>query len=129
MRLLLDTLVFLWAAKEPQRIGAALDYLENERNMLLLSAVSSWEIAIKTSIGRLSVPDPIRRWVPQQAAQFGCSLIDLTHAQALAVADLPLHHRDPFDRLLVAQAADLGATIVTADAALQRYDVDVLLVH
>ncbi len=129
MRLLLDTHVFVWAVVEPERIGEPLAAMQNERNALLLSAVASWELAIKAAIGRFDLSEAVRTWVPRHAARFGCSLIDVTHAQALAVAELPMHHRDPFDRLLVAQAVDLGATIVTADAVLQRYDVDVLLVN
>lgn len=126
MRLLLDTHVFLWLQTEPRRIGGALDTLRSEEHDLLLSAASSWEIAIKHGLGRLSLPVPPSAYVPSRAQRSGVDLLAVEHADALAVAELAPHHRDPFDRLLIAQARRHELTLVTADAALGRYDVPVL---
>lgn len=128
MRLLLDTHVFLWLNTEPERLGDHLTLVENPRHDRLVSAASSWEIAIKSSIGRLELPEPVARWMPARLADIGATPVPVEHAHALAVADLPPHHRDPFDRLLVAQARMLGVPLLTADQQIARYDVDILLV-
>jgi PIN domain nuclease of toxin-antitoxin system len=128
MRLLLDTHVFLWLNTEPERLGDHLALVENPRHGRLVSAASAWEIAIKSSIGRLSLPEPVARWMPARLASIGATPLPVEHAHALAVADLPPHHRDPFDRLLVAQAQLLGVALLTSDRQIARYDVDVLLV-
>ena len=104
MRLLLDTHVFLWLQADPERLGHHLGILENPANELLLSAASSWEIAIKVQLGRLSLPEDPRRYVPDRLKAIGGRAIAIEHAHALAVSALPPLHRDPFDRLLVALA-------------------------
>jgi PIN domain nuclease of toxin-antitoxin system len=126
--LLLDTHVFLWLQVEPRRVGPHLARLEDPAARLLLSAASSWEIAIKHGLGRLRLPEAPSTYVPSRARAIGAELVAVEHRHALAVAALPPHHRDPFDRLLVAQAGADGLTIVTADAALAAYDVPLLLV-
>lgn len=123
MKLLLDT---HWLQTDPQRVGGALGTLGSEEHDLLLSAASSWEIAIKHSLGRLHLPVPPSAYVPSRAQRSGVELLAVDHADALAVSELPPHHRDPFDRLLVAQARRRELTLVTADAGLGRYDVRVL---
>jgi len=128
VRLLLDTHVFLWLLAEPERLGSHIHTLEDPGNQLLLSAASSWEIAIKVQLGRLQLPDEPRRYVPDRMRAIGVEPLAVQHGHALAVAALPPLHRDPFDRLLVAQARDLGLRIVTADAQIALYDVGTLLV-
>ena len=128
MRLLLDTHVFLWLLAEPERLGQHLASVEGAGNDLLVSAASSWEIAIKVRLGRLSLPDDPKRYVPDRMRALGAEPLPVEHAHALAVADLPTLHRDPFDRVLVAQARHLELTIVTADADIARYDVRTILV-
>ena len=128
MRLLLDTHVFLWLLAEPERLGKELGSLEDPVNELFLSAASSWEIAIKSQLGRLDLPEDPRRYVPDRMRAIGADPLPIEHNHALAVGDLPLLHRDPFDRLLVAQARDLRMRIVTADGRIARYDVDTLLI-
>lgn len=128
MQLLLDTHVFLWLLSEPERLGAHLGVLEDRDNGLLFSAASSWEIAIKTQLGRLELPDSPERYVPERMRAIGAEPLPVEHRHALAVAELPLLHRDPFDRLLVAQARDLRVKIVTSDEQITRYDVDALVV-
>lgn len=128
MQFLLDTHVFLWLLAEPERIGGHLATLEDPTNDLFLSAASSWEIAIKVQRGRLALPEDARRYVPARMRSIGVQGLPVEHAHALAVSELPLLHRDPVDRLLVAQARLLGLHVVTSDEQISRYKVDVLLV-
>ena len=128
MRLLLDTHVFLWLQTEPERLGEHLAMVEDRRTGLLLSAVSSWEIAIKHALGRLPLPEPPERYVPARIRAIGATPLPIEHAHALAVASLPSLHRDPFDRLLIAQAELLSVAILTADPVIARYPAQTLLV-
>ena len=128
MRLLLDTHVFLWLQTEPERVGDHLTLVEDRGTTLLLSAASSWEIAIKYGLGRLPLPEPPERYVPTRMRAIGAQGLPIEQAHALAVAALPTLHRDPFDRLLVAQAEAAGATILTADPAVAQYPAETLLV-
>lgn len=123
MRLLLDTHVLLWAlADDPSLSTAARAAIVDGRNRVVASAVSAWEITIKRSLGKLRAPADLAEAVA--AHRFTPLAVSLEHA--LAVGALPDLHRDPFDRLLVAQAGVEGLTIVTRDRAIARYDVDVL---
>ncbi len=123
MRLLLDTHVFLWLLAEPERLGAQLALVEDPAVELLVSAASSWEIAIKHGLGRLPLPEPPERYVPDRIRAIGATPLAIEHGHALAVAALPALHGDPFDRLLVAQAKLLDLEILTADSAIARYPV------
>lgn len=126
-RFLLDTHVWLWLIAEPKRVSPrVLEQLADEANVLLLSAASSWEIAIKFELGKLPLPQPPEVFVPDRMRRSGVIGLPVEHAHSLRVATLPAHHRDPFDRLLVAQAQLLDAIIVTDDDQLAAYDVDVL---
>jgi PIN domain nuclease of toxin-antitoxin system len=127
VRALLDTHAFLWWAS-----GAA-DFTEEGRgimadpaNEILVSAVSAWEIAIKASLGKLSLPTAPDRFVPDRLRRHGLVGLPIELAHALRVARLPKIHVDPFDRLLVAQAQVEGLPIITSDPAIGRYDVDVI---
>jgi PIN domain nuclease of toxin-antitoxin system len=126
--LLLDTQVFLWLQTEPERLGEHLERVEDRRTELLLSAASAWEIAIKHGLGRLPLPEPPHHYVPERMRAIGARPVAVEHAHALAVGVLPPVHRDPFDRLLVAQAQALEATILTADRTLARYPAQTLLI-
>jgi PIN domain nuclease of toxin-antitoxin system len=128
VRVLLDTHVFLWLHTEPERLGEHLAVVEDRRSQLLISAVSSWEIAIKYGLGRLPLPEPPERYVPERLRAIGAQALAIEHTHALAVAALPHLHRDPFDRLLVAQAGLLDVPILTADPQLVRYPVRTLMV-
>jgi PIN domain nuclease of toxin-antitoxin system len=128
VRLLLDTQAFLWLQTEPERLREHLALVEDQRTALLVSAASSWEIAIKHGLGKLPLPEPPHRYVPERMRTIGALPVAVEHSHALAVASLPPLHRDPFDRLLVAQAQALGATILTADAAVAQYPAQTLLI-
>jgi PIN domain nuclease of toxin-antitoxin system len=123
VKLLLDTHIFLWLQTDPERLGDQLRVVEDERTELLLSAVSSWEIAIKYGLGRLPLPEPPERYVPSRMRAIAAQAVPIEHPHALAVNTLPDLHRDPFDRLLIAQASLLGLTILTADPAVTQYPV------
>jgi PIN domain nuclease of toxin-antitoxin system len=125
---LLDTHVFLWLNTEPERLGERLSLIEDQRSELLLSAASSWEIAIKHGLGRLPLPEPPDRYVPARMRAVGAIALAIEHTHALAVAALPPLHRDPFDRLLVAQAGLLDVPILTADPIVAEYPVQTLMV-
>lgn len=127
MRVLLDTHAFLWMQTTPELLGAeARALVEDGANELLLSAVSSWEIAIKYRLGKLELPQSPEIYVPSRAAAVGVTALPVEHSHALRVAQLPAHHRDPFDRLLIATAHVEAVPVLTADPVFSRYGVDVL---
>jgi PIN domain nuclease of toxin-antitoxin system len=128
VRLLLDTHTFLWLHTDRKRLGERLSLLEDPHTERLLSAVSSWEIAIKYALGRLPLPEPPQRYVPSRMRAIEAVPVPIEHSHALAVAALEPLHSDPFDRLLVAQARALDVPIVTADVAVAQYPVRTLLV-
>lgn len=116
----------LWAMLAPNRLEAHVAaLLRDPATEVRVSAVSALEVAIKASLGKLELPGEPQAWLPQACAETGFDWLTLTHEAALRVAALPWHHRDPFDRLLVAQAMD-GYTLVTHDEALRPYPVPIL---
>lgn len=128
MKLLLDTHVLLWAALSPEALRPdCRAAIEDGANDVYVSVVSAWEIAIKHSLGKLELVRPVEQWVPDVLEKSGFQTVSLELGTALRVGSLPWHHRDPFDRLLVAQAASSGLTLVTRDAALAAYGVSLLL--
>lgn len=125
MKFLVDTHCWLWLQASPSKLSAeTLTLLADPANDLLLSAASSWEIAIKCTLGKLSLPLPPARYVPERMVASGTQALPVEHVHALQVALLPAHHRDPFDRLLIAQAQLEKLVLVTVDRQLERYDVD-----
>jgi len=124
---LLNT-VALWLHTARKRLGEHLALLEDPHTEPLLSAASSWEIAIKYAAGRLPLPEPPRRYVPSRMRAIEAVAVPIEHSHALAVAALEPLHRDPFDRLLVAQARALDVPILTADPVVAGYPVRTLLV-
>jgi len=127
VRILLDTQAWLWMQASPDRLSVeAHDLTTDPQSELLLSAASSWEIAIKYALGRLPLPLPPRRYVPDRLESSGVNPLPIAHAHALQVAELPAHHRDPFDRLLIAQALLEDLTILTSDRSFESYEVRLL---
>jgi PIN domain nuclease of toxin-antitoxin system len=126
-RYLIDTHVWLWLQADPDRLSdETRAIVQDVRNGILFSAVSAWEIAIKYRLGKLALPEPPASYVPDRMRRSGTSPLPVDHAHTLKTADLPDHHRDPFDRVLIAQAQLLDLTIITADDQLTAYDVAVL---
>jgi PIN domain nuclease of toxin-antitoxin system len=128
VKLLLDTHIFLWLQTEPERLGEHLAKVEDAGTELLVSAVVAWEIAIKSGLERLPLPEAPERYVPERVRLIDGRAVPIEHEHALAVASLPPLHRDPFDRLLVAQAGSLEVPILTADPEVAQYPVDAILV-
>ena len=124
MRILLDTQCWLWMSLAPERFSAtARRLLEDRQHALYLSAASAWEIAIKHALGKLRLPEPPASYVPARVAALGVLSLPIDHQHALHVASLPPHHRDPFDRMLVAQAQIEELPIMTADPVFSGYAV------
>ncbi|MHB1576554.1 MAG: type II toxin-antitoxin system VapC family toxin [Candidatus Dormibacteria bacterium] len=127
MTYLLDTHIWLWMLAAPQKLGARVrDLVTDSDNRLVLSVASSWEIAIKYGVGRLALPERPALFVPKFMDATGVRGLPIEHRHALAVAELPMHHRDPFDRILVAQAQLEGMALVTADTAFDAYDLELV---
>ena len=124
MKLLLDTHAFLWwVAASGELSRKSRSAVESARNECFVSVASGWEIAIKASLGKLRIEGALDRFLPEQLAANGFQplAIDLKHAAR--VATLPFHHRDPFDRLLIAQALEEELAVVTADPVFAKYGV------
>ena len=127
MRLLLDTHVLLWAAAHSERLSQnARSLLEDQENMLLWSAVGTVELALKSSIGKLQLPTSVEAFVNRHVRLLVLDRLALEDAHAAVVEQLPLHHRDPFDRMLIAQATFEEVPILSADSAFRDYDVEVI---
>jgi PIN domain nuclease of toxin-antitoxin system len=125
-RFLLDTHTFLWLATAPDRVPSPVrDVLETAPSVMLAS-ISAWEISIKYSLGKLPLPQPPVSWLPARRRAMGIEAAPFDERHALAVADLPDHHSDPFDRALVAMARTDGLTLVSADEKVSGYGVPTL---
>lgn len=123
MRLLLDSHSLLWAVFEPQKLSAETRRLIANRDNIVYSSIASlWEISIKHSLGRLDLPDQFFDTITHG----GYELLHIAIPHIKIYASLPLHHRDPFDRILVAQAIAEQLTIITRDPEVQQYDVRTL---
>jgi len=124
VKLLLDTVTFLRASLgETELSDRARELILNDANECYLSAVSSWEIAIKHALGSLPLPEPPDRFIPRHRDQMGVEPLPLDEESALHLARLPQLHRDPFDRMLVCQAIVGGMVLVTPDALVSQYPV------
>ena len=118
MRLLLDTHAVIWAVSSPATLApAARTAIEDPGNVVMVSSASVWEITIKEALGKLTLPASIEEAIGGSSFE----ALPITHAHAVLAGSLPPHHRDLFDRMLVAQAIVDGLTIVTRDAAIPRY--------
>ncbi len=127
MKYLLDTHVWLWSIVARSRIRPEIcELLERESAQLFLSTASVWEMAIKYQLGKLPLPEHPRTFVEPRLARDRVSPLPIVNRHVVQVADLPPHHNDPFDRLLVAQAQVEGLILVTADDKLDAYDVALL---
>ncbi|MFW5857323.1 MAG: type II toxin-antitoxin system VapC family toxin [Planctomycetota bacterium] len=123
MRLLLDTHAVLWHYHAPEQLGtAARDAIESPEHDAIISTASLWEMAIKASLGKLTLADPLPLIVAQYR-EGGLTVRDVQAEHCMAVQDLPFHHRDPFDRLLVAVARLEGLSLVSRDAVFDTYGI------
>jgi len=124
MRYLLDTNVVLWGAMGDPRLNSRVIQLINSTESAFFSSVSTWEIAIKHAQGTLFLHRDPAELVRQMLGDLKLQTLDITHRHAIEVGRLPMHHRDPFDRMLVAQARVEGMTLLTSDRNLRKYDVE-----
>lgn len=123
MRLLVDTHTLLWWLGDAPLAGSAHALLEDPSNLAFVSAATAWEVAIKQALGKLSAPNDFAATV----VNGGFELLPISVAHAITAGRLPPHHRDPFDRMLIAQAQHEGLTIVTRDVKFASYDVPTVI--
>lgn len=127
MRFLIDTHCWLWAFLATDRLNATAKALLNDvESTVFFSTVSAAEIGIKVGIEKLNLPRPAKEYVVTRVEEAGMKTLPLYMQHGLRVGELPLHHRDPFDRLLIAQAQAEGLPLMTADAAIAKYDVEII---
>jgi PIN domain nuclease of toxin-antitoxin system len=125
VNLLLDTHTFLWFIAGSEKLtAAARELIEESANQPFLSAASLWEMAIKLSLGRLHLGRPFEDLIPEQIRLNGIQLLGIELEHVTPVTTLPFHHRDPFDRLIVAQAMAEQMPIVSADPAFDAYPIE-----
>lgn len=122
MRILLDTCTFLWIITDDSRLSRrAKDRFADPDNSVYLSVASSWEIAVKYKLGKLSLPGSPEEYIPAKREQHGIDSLSLHEEATLYLTKLPDHHKDPFDRILICQAIVDGLTILTPDELITQY--------
>jgi PIN domain nuclease of toxin-antitoxin system len=127
MKILLDTHTFLWWISDDQKLsGRAREIISDGSNELFLSAATGWEIAIKVQIGRLKLPEEPIRFIIEQMRINAIQSLPIQMNHALHISTLPQHHRDPFDRLLIAQAQLEGLPVLSSDHQLANYQIEVI---
>lgn len=127
MKLLLDTQCWLWWFAQPERLNEeAIAQIDDETNELWLSVASVWEMGIKVAIGKLPLSEPLDSYIASRMVQLGVQSLSITASHAILASALPLHHRDPFDRMLIAQAIAEDMMLVSADPMFRQYDVSML---
>ena len=128
-RILLDTHIWLWSILSPEKLGdEGRVLIEDADNELFLSAASSWEISIKYGLGRLPLPEPPETFILQRLIRDDIKPLGVEHHHACRVSALPGIHRDPFDRILIAQAQTEDLLLITADQQIEAYDVELILI-
>lgn len=127
MKYLLDTVAWLWSVHADERLGdEAREILANGKEEIYLSAASCWELSIKMRLEKLKLPGPPAQVVPAFMAKQGLLSMTITHLHAAKVYDLPAHHSDPFDRLIIAQAMVEEMTVLTSDRIFEKYPIAVV---
>jgi PIN domain nuclease of toxin-antitoxin system len=124
VKLLLDTQCWLWWFSQPERLNEEVkEYIADESNELWFSVASIWEMGIKAAIGKLPLPEPVDSYVSSRIVRLGTITLDINASHALQASALPPHHKDPFDRMLIAQAQIENMMLVSADSIFSKYDV------
>jgi len=126
MRALLDTHAFLWAISDDKRLSRQAQKLFVGPSDLFLSMASIWEIVIKAQIGRLKLPSPVGPYIVKKMVENRVGTLPITLDHVFAVESLPMHHRDPFDRMLIAQSLQEKLPLVTADPVFEKYPIRVI---
>ena len=124
MNLLLDTSCWLWWFASPEKLNAeAIAIISDFNNKLFFSAASIWEISIKVSVGKLKLPTAPSDYIPQRMNALGMTSLDIKGHHAITAASLPQHHKDPFDRMIIAQSNLENFPVLTSDLTFKKYDV------
>ena len=126
MKALLDTHTFLWAITQEGKLSRRAQQIYTGSNDLWVSVASVWEILIKVQAGRLPLPEPAGPYLVKKLLKDKIEVLPITLDHVLSIESLPPHHRDPFDRLLIAQSIEEGWPIITADPLFERYPVEVI---
>jgi PIN domain nuclease of toxin-antitoxin system len=127
MKLLLDTHTFIWWDRDPAKLSPqTLALCQDQANVVLLSVVSVWEMQIKRQLGKLQLCLPLADMIASQQQTNQIAVLPVNLAHVLALESLPVHHKDPFDRLLIAQAREEDAVLVSSDPVFARYQIEVL---
>jgi len=126
-KIILDTHVFLWLKTQPEKVSkTVIDIYQNIDNEIFLSLVSVWEIQIKQQIGKLKLDVSIDKMIREQCAVNGLNILSINLSHILGLNELPLHHKDPFDRLLISQSKIENAILVSSDRYFSKYDVKII---
>jgi len=124
---LLDTCTFLWLTAEPGRLSqSAKDFIDSESNELILSHVSVWEVHLKCHKGKLKISGSLKRWFTDQMGIWGVRSLPISIEHIYRTNEIPSHHDDPFDRLIIAQCLENQLPILTPDSIISEYPVDVV---
>ena len=128
MKLLLDTCMFLWGMGDSDKLSSrALNAIRSSKARVHLSAASAWEISVNRPMGRLNLPAPTKDFIPNACTNQDISLLPISPLEAMAAGELPQHHKDPFDRMLIALAmGEADMLLVSPDQAFRAYDVNLL---
>lgn len=127
IQLLLDTHIFLWFVTAPANLSvAALAAIQDSENQIYISLVSAWEISIKSGLGKMTLAQPVEPFIREQARRNRFEILPITLGHIAAVEHLPQYHRDPFDRLLIAQSIVDNLTLVSADHSFSQYPVTLI---
>ena len=127
MRVLLDTSIFLWFIAGSDKLSInARNLIDDINNELILSVASLWEIAIKVSIGKITLLQPFGQLIPDQLQNNGIEVLPIELKHLSAMIELPFHNRDPFDRLIIAQGIAEGLPVISSDSNFRKYAVEVL---
>jgi PIN domain nuclease of toxin-antitoxin system len=124
MKVLLDTCAFLWITTDDEQLSeTARQIFKNPKNEMFLSSVSVWEIIVKNGIGKLQLPSPAEEFIASQRIKHEIETLPLTEKAVFHLTKLPIHHKDPFDRMLICQAIEHDMTILTCDGLIVQYPV------
>ncbi len=127
MKYLLDTHAFMWWDADSEKLSSnVFEIISDDDNDIYLSVVSVWEIAIKNQIGKLPIRSELATIITEQQTENGIQILSIELAHTLKISELPLHHNDPFDRLLIAQSLVENIPILSKDAVFQKYDAEIL---
>lgn len=126
MKFLLDTSIFVWSLDSFSKLSKRAQEVFTSGEEIYLSSASSWEVVVKYGIGKLNLPKPPSQLIPETLTKYAIRSLPISLSHSLSVAELPNHHKDPFDRILIAQARYEGMILMTEDSDIARYPLEIL---